>query len=229
MENMMRAIQLRTSRRSYIDVPINVYAENRLHSLIDRYNMESGLHIQLIENEPTLFAGFFASYGLFTGVQNYFALVGKKNDTELLTKCGYFGEKLVLEATMQGLGTCFVGGSYKRERCKEHIDIKDGEKLVCVIVVGNVEPEKTAREKNIAKATKRRTKPIKAMYTSAGEVPFAFEEGLKAVQLAPSAGNSQPVQGVDLGIAMLHFEIGSGCGSWRKENDRYVLDMKSWG
>ncbi|MEI3552822.1 MAG: nitroreductase family protein [Acutalibacteraceae bacterium] len=42
-------------------------------------NQESGLHIQLVTNEPKAFDSFMAHYGKFKGVTNYLALIGKKN------------------------------------------------------------------------------------------------------------------------------------------------------
>ena len=41
-------------------------------------NRESGLHIQLVRNEPKAFDGLMAHYGKFSGVTNYIAMIGKK-------------------------------------------------------------------------------------------------------------------------------------------------------
>lgn len=62
-------------------------------------NRESGLHIQLVMNEPKAFDGFMAHYGKFSGVTNYIALIGKKN-ADLEEKCGYHGERPVLKALL---------------------------------------------------------------------------------------------------------------------------------
>ncbi len=60
-------------------------------------NRESGLHIQLVTNEPKAFAGFMAHYGKFSGVTNYIAMIGKKGPG-LDEKCGYYGERMVLKS-----------------------------------------------------------------------------------------------------------------------------------
>lgn len=75
------------------DIEGDVKAE--LLSCIEQCNRESGLHIQLITNEPQAFNGFMAHYGKFKGVTNYIAMIGKKN-SGLEEKCGYYGEKLCL-------------------------------------------------------------------------------------------------------------------------------------
>ena len=49
---------------------------------ISACNGESGLHIQLVVNEPRAFDGFMAHYGKFENVKNYIAIVGNKEDQE---------------------------------------------------------------------------------------------------------------------------------------------------
>lgn len=51
---------------------------------------------------------------MFSGVNSYFAMAGRRADLCLREKVGYWGEKLVLEATRLGLGTCWVGGTFDR-------------------------------------------------------------------------------------------------------------------
>ena len=67
-------------------------------------NRESGLHIQLVTDEPEAFGGLLAGYGSFSGVENYFALFGPKGK-ELDARLGYYGERLVLKAQELGLNT----------------------------------------------------------------------------------------------------------------------------
>ena len=61
--------------------------------------------MQLVLDEEKAFDGFMAHYGKFSGVKNYIAVIGKK-DSDLQEKCGYYGEKVVLEAQRLGLNTC---------------------------------------------------------------------------------------------------------------------------
>ena len=48
-------------------------------------------------------------------------------------KCGYYGQELILTAHSMGLGTCWIGGTYDRERCL-HL-IPEDEELVCIAAV----------------------------------------------------------------------------------------------
>lgn len=74
---------------------------------------ESGLHMQLVLDEPKGFDGFMAHYGKFSGVKNYIAVIGKKG-RDLEEKCGYYGEKVVLYAQRLGLNTCWVALTYSK-------------------------------------------------------------------------------------------------------------------
>ena len=74
-----------------------------------------------------------AHYGKFSGVRNYIALIGPKGP-DLDEKCGYYGERIVLEAQRLGLNSCWVAMSYKK--IPEAYRVDEGEKLTVVIALG---------------------------------------------------------------------------------------------
>jgi nitroreductase len=229
-----KAIEVRCSRRTYIDKPIDKEKVIILENLIGDINNEGDLHLQLVLNDGKAFQGIRKSYGLFKGVQNYIALVGK--EVELFReKVGYYGERIVLEATRLGLGTCWVGGSFDKKSCD--CNVEEGEILIAVIAIGNIPVEHTLKEKIILKAVHGKSKAVTEMYEADEEIPSWFKDGMKAVQKAPSAMNKQPVkfyyknsivtanvyggkdyQEIDLGITKLHFEIGARGGKWQWGN-----------
>jgi hypothetical protein len=207
----------------------------KLKSEIEHCNNESGLSIQLVEDGSEAFSGFNLGYGMFQGVRSYLALVGKTSDDHLKEKAGYYGEKLVLEATKLGLGTCWVGGTFNRNRCA--CNLQEDETLALIITIGAIPAKKPFRENAIYKLAHRGTKSLEQLYTADAQVPDWFLNGMKCVQKAPSAVNLQPVlfhfekgtvwaevknassyQLVDLGIAKLHFELGAGNGSFERGN-----------
>lgn len=212
---LMEAIHTRHSVRQYTDRPIDVEAITALRDEIDACNRESGLHIQLVTNEPDAFSSFMAHYGKFRGVTNYIALIGKKSDA-LDELCGYYGERLVLRAQQLGLNTCWVALTYKKIHRAFQVD--SGEKLTVVIALGYGENQGTAHK----------SKSPDAVSKSTGEAPDWFRAGVEAALLAPTAMNQQKFtlsyasgkvsakagrgfySKVDLGIVKYHFEIGSG-------------------
>ena len=241
--NHLEAINLRQSRRAYLPQPIESNQLTKLKSEIAQCNKESGLSIQLVEDGSEAFSGFSLGYGMFQGVRSYFALVGKTSDEHLREKAGYYGEKLVLEATKLGLGTCWVGGTFNRNRCA--CTIHEDETLALIITVGAIPVKKPFKENAIYKLAHRGTKSLEQLYTSETQVPDWFLSAMKCVQKAPSAVNLQPVlfhyekgdiwadvkntsshQLVDLGIAKLHFELGAGNGKFKLGNgEKYVLNQ----
>ena len=86
---LLEAIQSRHSVRKYIDKPIEENLVSILQEKVNELNERGNLHIQLVTNEPKAFKGKMA-YGTFSGVSNYFAMVGKKTD-DLSERIGYYG------------------------------------------------------------------------------------------------------------------------------------------
>jgi nitroreductase len=230
--DMLAAIDIRRSRRSYKPTALNSADVEAFQSLISDINEHEDLNIQLVVDDGKAFEGFKASYGMFSGVRNYIALVGKIGDFINQEKLGYFGEKLVLEATLRGLGTCWVAGTF--DRGATPIEWALDETIVAVITVGEIDTELTRKEKILKRLFNRGSKSIEQMTVSDEPLPEWFLSGMQAVQRAPSAVNKQPVKfrysndvvtafvekddvgrpPLDLGIAKLHFEIGAGGGSW---------------
>ena len=131
--NLTEAMKGRHSVRQYTDQPLNEAVISALQKEIDACNQESGLHIQLVTNEPKAFDGFMAHYGKFSGVTDYIAMIGKKGPT-LDETCGYYGERLVLLAQQLGLNTCWVAMTYSKIRTA--FEVRSGEKLCIVIAIG---------------------------------------------------------------------------------------------
>lgn len=221
------AIELRQSRRAYLDTPIAANCIRELKATIDEYNQLSGLSIQFIEDGCKAFQGINISYGMFHGVQSFIAIVAKISDQNAKEKAGYYGELLILKATKLGLGTCWVGATFNRKRCP--CKVSTDETLLIIITIGNVAERKGLKENAIYKLVHRHTKSLEELYSSDAPVPDWFLKGMKAVQKAPSAMNQQPVHfsyksgvvtaeikntdnhmPIDLGIAKAHFEIGAG-------------------
>lgn len=212
--DMMEAMKVRHSVRRYKDKSLDGEIISALEAEIESCNKESGLHIQLVTDEPKAFDSFMAHYGKFSGVTNYIAMIGKKG-TDLEEKCGYYGERLVLRAQQLGLNTCWVAMTYTK--IKTAFSLEKGEKLCIVIALGYGETQGVAH----------RSKSFDQVARAEGEIPAWFRNGVKAALLAPTAMNQQKFQfilegdkvrakpgigfyaKIDLGIAKYHFELGA--------------------
>lgn len=212
----LEAIRARHSVRRYLNKPLRPDELAALRAEVDACNRESGLHIQLVVNETRAFEGTMARYGKFSGVQNYFALVGKAGP-DLQEKCGYWGERLVLKAQAMGLNTCWVALTFTK--VKSAYTLGGGEKLAAVIALGHGETQ----------GVPHKSKPLEEAARAEGPMPDWFRAGMEAVLLAPTAVNqqkflftleedgrvsAQPGHAfyvkMDLGIAKYHFEVGAG-------------------
>lgn len=212
--NIIDAIKQRHSVRQYLDTPIEDDILNELKNEIEECNKESGLHIQLVTNEPKAFDSFMAHYGKFSGVENYIVLVGKK-DKKLDELCGYYGERLVIKAQQLGLNTCWVAMTYKK--IPSAFVINKGEKLTVVISIGYGKTQ----------GASHKIKTIEQVSNVSDDTPEWFKAGVELALLAPTAMNQQKFKityndenvilkagvgfysKVDLGIVKYHFEIGA--------------------
>ncbi len=216
--DIMEAMEQRHSVRKYSNKPIENEKLKALNNLIAECNKEGGLNIQLITNEEKAFGGIMSKMCGFGGVKNYIAVVGK-DDAETAQKLGYYGEKIVLEAQMMGLNTCWAAGAFKK--VKTAINIGEGEKAACGIAIGyGVETGKPHKNKTVEQVSE------------AYNPPEWFIKGINAALLAPTGMNMQNFKftlvdaegkcgvraqttggmcgDLNTGIAMYHFEVAAG-------------------
>ena len=211
----LEAIKARHAVRKYFNRSIEASAVQTLKTEIDSVNAESGLHIQLVLEEPKAFASGVLKYGTFSGVKNYLVMAGPKGADE---KIGYYGEKLVLLAQTLGLNSCWVGLTFKK--IQDAFSLADGEEVFCLIALGYGQDQ----------GKQHPLKPLEKFYEAEGVLPEWFKAGLEAALLAPTAVNQQKFKfilkgsqvetktsfsmvgytQIDLGIVKYNFEVGAG-------------------
>lgn len=226
---ILEAIEARHSVRAYQARPLAADVVKAMEEQIATVNHESGLHIQLIQNEPKAFLGTLAKYGKFRNVKNYLVVAGRKTE-DLDERVGYYGERLVLLAQTLGLNTCWVGLSYSK--VPGTYVLEEGEKIACYIALGYGETQ----------GVSHKIKTVKQVSNTSDTTPSWFKKGVEAALLAPTAVNQQKFSfeyvgeadgrhrvrakkgfsligytQMDLGIARYHFEVGAG-----KENFEWV-------
>ena len=107
---LIDAINIRTAVRAYDSEPIDDDTARQLEMALQPINLISDLNIQLVRDQPKVFAEANAS-GHLTNAANYLAIVGPKDDAEARERAGFYAERVVLTATLRGLGTLWVAGS----------------------------------------------------------------------------------------------------------------------
>jgi hypothetical protein len=235
------AARARVSTRKYGGAPEESELE-RL-GLLTEALAGDGIRVKLEESTDKLFSGLIA--GNIKGVTHVALLIGKEDSPFI--RVGYKGEAFVLEATAMGLATCWMAGTYKQRVARGIADLKEGEKLFGLITVGK--PVVPLAE--VAEAQRKR-KPLEKLVQSEKGMSLADikpwqNTALKCARIAPSAMNMQPwrfacAKGVicmvasglfgksaelDLGIAMLHIDLGAAVegvrGSWGADGSVWVF------
>ena len=214
--DILEVMKARHSVRQFTPAPLEADAVSALRAEIDACNAESGLHIQLITDEPEAFAAGKTSYGQFRSCRNYLALVGPKGMDEA---AGYYGERVVLKAKALGIDSCWVALTYKKNKARS--EEGPGEKRYLVIALGYA----------AVPGTPHKSKSASDVSDLKPGDPDWYRTGVEAALLAPTAVNQQKFRferngekvtarvagfgfytAVDLGIVKYHFELGSGRG-----------------
>ena len=215
MKDAMELMKARHSVRQYLDRQIPAELRESLDAYAEELNRDSGLHMQIIYDEPSCFNSRMAHYGRFENCGNYIAMIGTRAP-DLEERCGWYGEKLVLKAQELGLNTCWAALTHGKSKAVLGAD----EKEVILIALGYGKTQ----------GTPHRGKGPAAV-SNAGDIsPAWFRRGVEAALLAPTAVNQQKFRfelldgdrvsakpgligsclKIDLGIVKCHFELGAG-------------------
>ena len=210
-KRLYEAIPARYSCRNYLGAPAPADWAS-LSYAAGRYELP-GAQLLLHNVDPDIFTGIVLGYGKITGCSTVAVLCASMGTPHSRIHAGVLGEAFCLEAAALGLGTCWVGGTYKRKQLD--LPLQSDETVLAIIAVGVL-------AKGSAEGRKR--KPLDRLCHGN---PQAWPEEIlcaaKAVQLAPSALNLQPWemkltgrqffidtpdrQQLDLGIALCHAEL----------------------
>lgn len=199
---LIDALNVRITTRHYDPSPIDPDTIRQLSSTLNAINMLSGLDIQLVIGKPDVFEADNTS-GHLSNAANYLALVGPKDDQEALEKAGFYGQRLVLTATLYGLGTGWVAGSWNREAAQKHCRVTPSQALYLGITVGYSAAEANYGNQEFDQLCQRQvehrpTKSYEELTAPMGRddraaAPDWFKAGVAAAAKAPSALNSQPI------------------------------------
>ena len=226
--NVMEAIDRRISCRAFSDRPIEQDKLDALGESISRANEEADLELQLFGPRADGTALDLSGRMFANSPAHYLACVGP--DTELAReRVGYFVEGIVLEATMMGLGTCWVAGTFDRDTTR--FEAREGSVLHSVIPIAYPAERMPLLQRTIRAGLRKRDKKPQRMYQGPGTLadePQWVQDAIEAVAKGPSAVNEQPVvfvreaadaplkatlpaiktgeEWADMGIAKYHFE-----------------------
>jgi nitroreductase len=231
------AVNARRSVRTYTRRPVETAALESLEAFCAGLPGSSVARIEVVRTvSPDLFTGFIAGgYGRVMGASSAFFVLGKPAQRGVQESMGYLGEAALLQATTMGLGTCWIGGSFDRAVASQLTDLATEEEVYAVSPLGHAK-ERPRRGERLVKAMVRakHRRPVGEIAPGLDPEhwPAWAAEGVALARIAPSAVNRQPwrfelepgavtvslvergLDGsvsrlLDVGIAMLHFEVGA--------------------
>ncbi|MFX0125006.1 MAG: nitroreductase family protein, partial [Candidatus Hodarchaeota archaeon] len=138
--SIMEIIQQRYSCRKYKFEQIDEKTKNNLIEFLQKGHtspIEGETRFELIEMidlDPRE-KRQLGTYGFIQGAQNFIVGATKKSMHDL-ENFGYIMEELILYATDLGLGTCWVGGTLKRNKFAAQINIRGDEVVPAITPVG---------------------------------------------------------------------------------------------
>lgn len=232
-KSIKQVIQDRYSVRNYSDKPLSEEIIEKINQYINTldnpFNKE--VRIELVKKHINGEGVKLGTYGVITGAE-YYLVSACQNTPEHLMALGYSLEKVVLYCTSLGLGTVWLGGTFKRSDFAKAINLQDSEILPIISPVGYQGGRKSLFAALVGN-NKNKRKPFSQLFFNKGfNTPltegdaFEFFEPLEMLRLAPSAVNKQPwrvikenntinfylagnnaLNSVDIGIALCHFHL----------------------
>lgn len=195
-------IRKRKSVRTYNTEEISSEIIDNLNVYINRVSgpFKENITFRILDSKEHINGAKLGTYGVIKGATKFIAAKVKRGKYSL-EELGYEMESLVLYATSMGLGTCWVGGTFKKGQFAKAMEVSEGEILPIVLPIGYEKEEKSFIDKAIrrfSKCEKRKqwneifyfkdfSCPLTQHYTLNG-----FKDAFENVRLAPSAINKQP-------------------------------------
>ncbi len=220
MDRLSETIKKRVSCRTYADKSIEEKLRQQLEAIISvpqagpfgnrpRFKL---LNMELITPDQWKKMG---TYGVIKGARIFLAGIIRP-DHMVMTDYGYCKEKIILQATLLGLGTCWLGGTFQAGAFARAAGLQKGELIPTVTPLGYPASQKSLTEKIMRRfAGSDQRKPWQDIFfiddfsrplneTAVGK----YREALENMRLAPSASNKQPWRILyDTKQLMFHFYL----------------------
>ena len=196
-------IKKRRSVRTYLAQSLPPEIKDKLREFFSSLRGPFGrnVRVNLIETELAKIKtkANLGTYGVIKGASSYVVAVVEKSDHDL-ENYGYSLEKVILYATSLGLGTCWLGGTFKKSEFSKAIEQKDHEILPCISPIGYSNSNKSLVDSamRFVAGSKNRKKWDELFFSydfkhhlsesAAGK----YLAPLEMLRLAPSASNKQP-------------------------------------
>lgn len=210
--NYIETMKARRSVRTYLGKAITKSDLDKAIKIIsDTANpFDAKLRFCMVDNESA--DAKLGTYGMMRGAKTFVVGCVEPGDNNI-EGFGYAFEKAILNLTAMGLGTCWLGGTFKRGVFARAAKLADGEIIAAVTPIGYTNEKRTILERIVASgAGARKRIDFGELFFERGfGTSLDLPEGdlrtcLQMVRIAPSASNKQPWRVVKAGDN-LHFYL----------------------
>jgi len=194
-------IRKRKSVRTYRGDPVPQDIKQKLNDFIQTANgpFNTRIRFQIVDMDSVSPGTKLGTYGLIKGAKSFICAAAKK-EKRMEENLGYAFEKIILYATSLGLGTCWLGGTFKRSGFEKVLDVGEDEIVPAVTPIGYENAKKSLMDNiTVAIARSAQRKDWSELFFDGNfskalnkEEAGIFSECLEMVRLAPSASNKQP-------------------------------------
>ena len=240
MGEMIEAMRRRVSVRAYADRPVEEGAKEKIRGLLDVHNkgpfgnrVRFGL-IDLSEMDQAE-TRQLGTYGFIRGARLYVASV-VVGGPGAMQDAGYCLEQVIVRITHLGLGTCWLGGTFKRANFAERLSLSNEEVIPAISPIGYARDRRTIRERVLRRfvgADQRKPWAV-LFFEGAMDKPLPREAAgdyataLDCLRLAPSASNGQPwriVKPKDANVFHFFLKRTPGYAKFLRGLDLQLVDM----
>jgi len=228
---MKEAIIKRESVRNFIKQPLTTDDTKFINEYIANEENQKGLFNDIKLNIIEMNIDGSNKIGTYGFVKNFsgiiFATIPNRQD--YLIDYGFVLEKLVLELTRIGIGTCWLGGTFERKSLVSKY-AEEGDIIPAIIVLGYQKNSRHLQERIIRMVAKPKKRLDVSKFTTVKNLNTFedYSEEIEMLRLAPSASNKQPwritvddsiyfdietkknyemFSKIDLGIGVSHFYL----------------------
>jgi len=197
-------IRRRFSCRTYLDMPIAEEKRRALDAYLDEadsgpFGAPTRFKLEAATEEDRSALRGLGTYGFIRGATGFLLGAvggGQKN----LEDFGYRMEDAILYATALDLGTCWLGGTFRKSNFAERMDLGEGEIMPCVTSVGYISEQRSIVDRIVRRQARGERRYAWDRFFFEGrfgdplapERAGAYAEPLEMVRLGPSASNKQP-------------------------------------
>jgi hypothetical protein len=199
----MNPIEMRKSTRTFEQRALSPDLLEKIQTYINESENLTGPYgsqfkIELLQETNLTGNENIGTYGVIKNAQGF--MVGSSiNDPVKLFEFGFVFEGLVLHLTTLGVGTCWLGGTFNRQKLRCSIPLSEQDIIPAISPMGYIAERQNFKAKAMRRVLKsNQRKPMDQLFFfETFEQPIhdqaeLYQQALHYVRIGPSAMNKQP-------------------------------------